>query len=181
MALYWPEARLAVACGEVRGGAAEAMPGTLVMTMRPEQADDPEFAEAIRQLIMARTLSRERGTQDGSGEVGGTRPGHSAEDGARAEARAGEDELLAAERRFERSFMGVVGAPGSAGMPEPRAYRSAGEEPGADEGPGMEDLEAALRDGLENGWAGSFDEIPWEREPLVQVVVGHCDEVVVGP
>lgn len=58
MALYWPEARLALDLmeGEVpRRAESEYPPGVLVLSVREEQVDDPEFLEEVRELIIRRT------------------------------------------------------------------------------------------------------------------------------
>lgn len=58
MALYWPEARFALDLmeGEVpRRAESEYPPGVLVLSVREEQVDDPEFLEEVRELIIRRT------------------------------------------------------------------------------------------------------------------------------
>ena len=58
MALYWPEARFALDLmeGEVpRRSESEYPPGVLVLSVREEQVDDPEFLEEVRELIIRRT------------------------------------------------------------------------------------------------------------------------------
>ena len=58
MALYWPEARFALDLmeGEVpRRSESEYPPGVLVLSVREEQVDDPEFLEEARELIIRRT------------------------------------------------------------------------------------------------------------------------------
>lgn len=58
MALYWPEARFALGLmeGEVpRRSESEYPPGVLVLSVREEQVDDPEFLEEVRGLIIRRT------------------------------------------------------------------------------------------------------------------------------
>lgn len=58
MALYWPEARFALDLmeGEVpQRSKSEYPPGVLVLSVREEQVDDPEFLEEVRELIIRRT------------------------------------------------------------------------------------------------------------------------------
>ena len=58
MALYWPEARFAIDLmeGEVsQRSESEYPPGVLVLSVREEQVDDPEFLEEVRELIIRRT------------------------------------------------------------------------------------------------------------------------------
>ena len=58
MALYWPEARFALDLmeGEIpRRSESEYPPGVLVLSVREEQVDDPEFLEEVRELIIRRT------------------------------------------------------------------------------------------------------------------------------
>ena len=58
MALYWPEARFALDLmeGEVpQRPESEYPPGVLVLSVREEQVDDPEFLEEVRELIIRRT------------------------------------------------------------------------------------------------------------------------------
>lgn len=61
MALYWPEARVAVRCEGSRGADEQEWPtSVIVIDMRPDQADDPDFIEAVRGLVMDRTIERRR-------------------------------------------------------------------------------------------------------------------------
>lgn len=58
MALYWHEARFALDLmeGEVpQRSESEYPPGVLVLSVREEQVDDPEFLEEVRELIIRRT------------------------------------------------------------------------------------------------------------------------------
>ena len=80
MALYWPEARFALDLmeGEVpRRSESEYPPGVLVLSVREEQVDDPEFLEEVRELIIRRTerfaprhpASGRRDVTDGDGAL----------------------------------------------------------------------------------------------------------------
>ena len=58
MALYWPKARFVLDLmeGEVpQRSESEYPPGVLVLSVREEQVDDPEFLEEVRELIIRRT------------------------------------------------------------------------------------------------------------------------------
>ena len=58
MALYWPEARFALDLMEGEApqrSESEYPPGVLVLSVREEQVDDPEFLEEVRELIIRRT------------------------------------------------------------------------------------------------------------------------------
>lgn len=199
MALYWPEARMAVECAEVaRGKVAEGgdVPGVLMITMRPDQADDPEFVSAMQRLVMARTLDREREifAELFEGKTWSEVPFDN------------DDERLAeAERRFGQRFMGEAVDGREKGTPsekdgdtarraesEARAERGsrpnycsgfcpdrASERHGVDDefGPSLDDLMRSCALG-HHGLAGMCD--VGVGSPLVQMVIGHCDEVTVG-
>lgn len=58
MALYWPEARFALDLmeGETeRPAKREFPPDVLVLSVREDQVDDPDFLEEVRDLIIRRT------------------------------------------------------------------------------------------------------------------------------
>lgn len=95
MALYWPEARVAVVYREPTGEE-DYPPDVLVISMRPNQVEDPAFAATVRGLVSERAL-------------GGLRP-----EGAPAGGPGTEEErrALEAERRFERTFLGAEDARG---------------------------------------------------------------------
>lgn len=90
MALYWPEARVAVVYREPAGDE-DYPPDVLVISMRPNQVEDPAFAATVRDLVSERA-------------AGGLRP-----EGAPAGGPGTEEErrALDAERRFERAFLGA--------------------------------------------------------------------------
>lgn len=55
MALYWPDERVVVTCGPSE----RAWPSdVLLVTMTAEQAEDPEFVETVRDIVMGRALTR---------------------------------------------------------------------------------------------------------------------------
>ena len=80
MALYWPEARFALDLMEGEApqrSESEYPPGVLVLSVREEQVDDPEFLEEVRELIIRRTAAR-RDTSDGEkgADSAGTKTEH---------------------------------------------------------------------------------------------------------
>lgn len=88
MALYWPEARFALdlmECGGSRHAESEYPPDVLVLSVREEQVDDPEFLEEMRALIARRTerfcprrpaARREAGDDEKGEESAGTKTEH---------------------------------------------------------------------------------------------------------
>lgn len=66
MALYWQEAHLMVEVedAELRHAPQDYPPDTLVLTMRHDQTDDPEFISAIRNLVLVRSLKYDRALLD---------------------------------------------------------------------------------------------------------------------
>lgn len=107
MALYWPEACVAVTSAEAMG--AEEWPSeVIVVLLRPGQEDDPSFVETVRELVRERALERRRDSLEqlwevcrGLGEVRGgeLRGDEEATDAQRAEARL--RELVCAGERDE--------------------------------------------------------------------------------
>lgn len=157
MALYWPEARMTVECADAASqgdhGKARDKDGDLVITMRPEQADDPSFVGEMQRLVVTRGLERMRMAYERliEGWEHGKVPTPTRKDVA-------DERLGEAERRFERNFMKGL------------ADRDEGDAEARDEAPSLDEvLESYLR-----------SETYREGSPLVQVVVQHCDEVVVG-
>lgn len=70
MSLYWEEARLAVEYVDVPKPeeAAGYAPGTMVVSMRDDQVNDPEFADMICDLVRVRTRKFAEG-QDGDSQT----------------------------------------------------------------------------------------------------------------
>lgn len=59
MALRWEEAGVIVTCGDPR--ALEEAPGdAIVIALRPEEVDEPETIESVRNLVLDRTIERRR-------------------------------------------------------------------------------------------------------------------------
>ena len=59
MALHWEEARVIVTCGDMRE-LGEVPGDAIVLTLKPEEVDDPEAIEAVRNLVLDRTIERRR-------------------------------------------------------------------------------------------------------------------------
>lgn len=90
MSLHWPEARFALRFErEARDDERDYPPGTLVMVMRPEQVDDPEFAREVRRIVSTRLCAREPGAGRG----------RAADEGA-------PERISEEERRFVRNYLG---------------------------------------------------------------------------
>ena len=149
MALYWPEARVAVASAGTEGN--EEWPSeVIVISLRPGQVDDPCFIDALRELVRERALERRRGALEqlwemgrGLGEVRGgeLREGEDATEAQQAEARL--RELICGDDQDERAEWGP------------------------------EDVDV---DGEMFGWGmAGFGLSGPER----QIVVGHCGQLVV--
>lgn len=161
MALYWPEARVAVTSANAEGahGEKDWPPEVLVVLMREGQQECPEFVEAVRDLVASRTMERRCRALDALYELGTLVPepegedvdeGEEASESQRAEARLREQLADHADNSseadgedtddlwgWEHSAIGM----GSLGMP-----------------PNL------------GSWGTS--------DP--QVVINHCDEVVVS-
>lgn len=93
MALYWPQARMALEYAEFERREQDYPAQTLVITMREDQADDPAFAEATRCLVTMRTLSEtNRSSERAEGSEAGARD------------KGYYDRAAEAESRFEKLF-----------------------------------------------------------------------------
>lgn len=62
MALSWDEARLVVSCGELPGEEERASwpDDVIVCALRPEEVDDPDTVETVRDFVFERTLQARR-------------------------------------------------------------------------------------------------------------------------
>ena len=166
MALYWPEARIAVSCEGATGGPerGDLPPDVLVINMRPEQAESEEFVETVRDLVIERVIERRRLAMEELFMRGDSLPAPRGGDGAADDPTSGD----VAERRLRELLL-------------------AGEDLGDS---GERDGGADLPDGWELGGYG-FEAYGPEGllvDPLgmveghatgVRLVIGHCDEVFV--
>ena len=163
MALYWPEARVAIVCSgaEDAGGGKDWPPEVLVVLMREGQQDCPEFVNAVRDLVGSRTMEHRCRALDALYELGTVVP--EPEGGNES---AGEDpsEAQRAEAALREK---LKEGPRGAGADE--------EQAGDDEDiwgwgryPSMPESLSAL------AHLGEWD------APETQVVINHCDEVVVS-
>ena len=79
MALYWSGARVKVRYeDEFREDERDCPEDTIVIVMKPGQADDPSFVRAVRHVVALRTLENEmdRGEGRARDEKAGGREGH---------------------------------------------------------------------------------------------------------
>lgn len=62
MALRWDEARLVVTCGEEPSEEERAEWGddVILCSLRPEEVDDPEMVETVREFVLERTIQARR-------------------------------------------------------------------------------------------------------------------------
>lgn len=96
MSLHWEEAKVIVTCGGAKD--LEDVPeDAIVITLKPEEADDPEAVEAVRNLVLDRTIEQRRRTISKFYEEGTSMPEPLVEGGA---AEGGQDEASEAERRL---------------------------------------------------------------------------------
>ena len=150
MALRWDEAKVIVVCGSPRD-VAEIPEDAIVITLKPEEMDDPEAVEAIRNLLLDRTIEYRQKMIDKMFDLGATLPdpieeaplGESGE-----EARAAEQRLLEALRKRE-------------------------EESGTGESRGGEDDWAGMAPLAEGLTLGS------DNERGVRIFISHVEELVV--
>ncbi len=96
MSLHWEEAKVIVTCGGTKDldGAPE---DAIVITLKPEEADDPEAVEAVRNLVLDRTIEQRRRTISKYYEEGASMPEPLVEGGT---AEGDQDEASEAERRL---------------------------------------------------------------------------------
>lgn len=166
MALNWSGAHVRVRYeNEVPEDERDCPGDTIVIVMRPGQESDPSFVRAVRDVVTLRTFDYQCGI---SGPGSAPEPERAASEGEKdgapdAPREDGDREALEAERRFVEAFLGDEGA-----LPGEDRLGPAG---------GWDDLGLSLDDLLGDGCAGCGD---WARRRTVQLVIGHCDEVVVG-
>ena len=95
MSLHWEEAKVIVTCGSPKD-LEEVPEDAIVITLKPEEADDPEAIEAVRNLVLDRTIEQRRRMIDKIHASGSLLPDplvEGAEEG-------GDEEASEAERRF---------------------------------------------------------------------------------
>lgn len=161
MALYWSGARVKVRYEDGYSDDERDCPkDTIVIVMKPGQEDDPSFVRAVRHVVALRTLEHEMGHEDEPG----------CEDvatGEKDEASRGREDQAAfeAERRFVERFLDDE----ERNLDETllgRADELAEEDPFS-----LGDLFGREACG---DWGGCH-----ERYPM-QIVIEHCDEMVIG-
>lgn len=94
MALHWEEARVIVTCGDMRG-LGEVPDDAIVLTLKPDEVDDPEAVEAVRNLVLDRTIERRRQVLSDVYELGLSMP-----EPVTDEAEGEPDEAALAEQRL---------------------------------------------------------------------------------
>lgn len=186
MALYWPEAALAVACAGP--GAMEAEQdwpsNVLVISMRAGQADDSDFVETVRELVVNRIFEHRwllMGDLLAAGGAvpeprGGTHDGDDATEAERAEAR-----LRRSLTEDGRGWPGGGDGPDGRGGTEGASYW---EDPYGNgwlgRRPGGEWLDRGLGYGPEPDCYRDLGYVPdVPVPPWAQLVVSHCDQLVV--
>ena len=162
MALYWSGARVKVRYERDFGEDERDCPeDTIVIVMKPGQEDDPSYVRAVRHVVALRTLESETGHGDERG------PGDESA-GERDDERPPRDDrdALEAERRFVETFL----SEGELDLGE--ALFGCAD--------GLDDEEPfPLRDFLERGACGGCCE-DWPVRRPMQIVIEHCDEMVIG-
>lgn len=192
MALYWSGARVKVRYEDgMREDELDYPEDTLVIVMKPGQEGSPSFARAVRHLVTLRTIEEEMGREaereawpraSAAHEVA-AREAEDRETAKRDRPAARGDERergsgvgsqaeLEAERRFVETFL----ADDELGL-------GFGDEALFGMGPLDEDLPLLMRDliGHEtcpNRCGGACG--GWPERGMVQLVVEHCDKLVVG-
>lgn len=73
MALHWEEARVIVTFGDV-SEVGEVPDDAIVLTLKPEEAEEPETIEAVRNLVLDRTIERRRQMINEAYELGTSMP-----------------------------------------------------------------------------------------------------------
>ena len=163
MALYWSGARVKVRYESDFGEDERDCPkDTIVIVMKPGQEDDPSYVRAVRHVVALRTLESEMGHGDEGGPEG-----ERTEEGDGGSERREDQAALEAERRFVETFL----SEGELDLGE--ALFGCAD--------GLDDEEPfPLRDFLERGACGSCGCGDWPMRHPMQIVIEHCDEMVIG-
>ena len=98
MALNWEEARVIVTCRDLRE-LGEVAGDAIVVTLTPDEARQPESAEAVRNLVLDRTIERRRQTLNEVYELGTSLPEPT------FEGEDLDDDAAAAERELLKSLL----------------------------------------------------------------------------
>ena len=102
MALHWEEAKVVVVCGGPQD--VERIPDdAIVVTLRPEEVSDPEAVDAVRNLLLDRTIEYRQSMIDRLYDLGVTLPDPTDDLGGEQgeEEREAEQRLLGALRERE--------------------------------------------------------------------------------
>lgn len=166
MALYWPEARVAIVSEEGReqGGERDYPPEVVVVSLRAGQEECPEFVSGVRELVESRTMAQrcqkleslyELGTTIGAPEGTAHTEGEDASEAARAEERLCE--------RLRASWGDL--------------RSDEGDDEGERDDEGLWEWGPGLAGG---GTLGSLTHVGEWGAPETRIVINHCDEVVVS-
>lgn len=96
MSLYWEEAKVVVTCGGHKD-LDEVPEDAIVIVLKPEEADDPEAVEAVRNLVLDRTIEQRQRVVSKIYEGGSSLPEPLIRGGA---TEGDQDEAPDAEKRF---------------------------------------------------------------------------------
>lgn len=99
MALHWEEARVIVTCGAAADLDVTAEEDAIVILLKPEEVNEPETIEAVRNLVLDRTIERRRQTLSDVYELGTSLPEPLFDN------EDGNDEATAAERAFLENLL----------------------------------------------------------------------------
>lgn len=110
MALHWEEARVIVTCGGL-GEVGDAPDDTIVIALKPEEVDEPETVEAVRNLVLDRTIERRQQILSDVYALGVSMPDPTVEEGEEdaEEATSAERTLLENLREREGEDEGDAG------------------------------------------------------------------------
>ena len=102
MALHWEEARVIVTCGNPRE-LGEVPDDVIVIAVKPEEVEDPDAIESVRNLVLDRTIEWRKKVINEAYELGTSMPDPLVEDsdGLSGEAADAERSLLEALRERE--------------------------------------------------------------------------------
>ena len=111
MALHWEEARVIVTCGGL-GEVGDAPDDTIVIALKPEEVDEPETVEAVRNLVLDRTIERRQQILSDVYALGVSMPDPTVEEGEEdaEEVTSAERTLLENLREREGEDEGDAGA-----------------------------------------------------------------------
>ena len=131
MALHWEEARVIVTCGDPRT-LGEVPDDAIVIALKPEEAEDPDAVESVRNLVLDRTIEWRQKVITDAYELGTSMPEPLVEtsDDLSEEAAGAEQSLLESLRGREDDLEDESGAWRDAYRPLTESGMWLGSEPG---------------------------------------------------